>query len=158
MLRNYFKTAIAVLKRRKFFTFISLFGISFTLTLLILIASLVDSVLSVGYPDFNRSRELFVNHLQLTSTKNGSNTSLNIMFPASKHRKSWLFFRITSIPPPTQIIKSWFLILSIPTTGSGRSCSFNLLKANLIRNNNWTMEKPSQLFLKMPATIILANK
>lgn len=34
MLENYFKIAIVVLGRRKFFTFISLFGISFTLTIL----------------------------------------------------------------------------------------------------------------------------
>jgi putative ABC transport system permease protein len=34
MLKNYLKIAIAVLKRRKFFTFISLFGISFTLTII----------------------------------------------------------------------------------------------------------------------------
>jgi len=37
MLKNYFKIAIAVLKRRKFFTFISLFGISFTLTVLMVL-------------------------------------------------------------------------------------------------------------------------
>ena len=42
MFKNYFKIAIAVLKRRKFFTFISLFGISFTLTILIIVAAFFD--------------------------------------------------------------------------------------------------------------------
>lgn len=44
MLTNYFKIAIAVLKRRKFFTFISLFGISFTLTILIVLTAFVDNL------------------------------------------------------------------------------------------------------------------
>ncbi|MCW3117666.1 MAG: FtsX-like permease family protein [Chitinophagaceae bacterium] len=72
MLKNYFKIAIAVLKRKKFFTFISLFGISFTLTLLIVLASFVDNFLSTGYPNTNWKRELFVDWLRLSSTKNGS--------------------------------------------------------------------------------------
>src|SRR5258708_33692790 len=75
MLTNYLKIAIAVLRRRKFFTFISLFGISFTLTIVIVVAALVDHVFSPGYPDINRDRELFVNRMQLRDTKNGS--SLN---------------------------------------------------------------------------------
>src|SRR5882672_2273112 len=72
MLINYFKIAIAVLKRRKFFTFISLFGISFTLTIVIVVAAFVDEMFSAGYPDVNRDRELFVNKMDLRSTKNQS--------------------------------------------------------------------------------------
>lgn len=69
MLKNYFKIAIAVLKRRKFFTFISLFGISFTLTILIVLTAFLDHLLSAGYPDVNRSRELFINGIELRSSK-----------------------------------------------------------------------------------------
>jgi putative ABC transport system permease protein len=72
MLKNYFKIAIAVLKRRKFFTFISLFGISFTLAIVIVVATFLDFVLSAGYPDVNRARELYVNNMQLISSKNHS--------------------------------------------------------------------------------------
>jgi hypothetical protein len=54
MLKNYFKIAIAVLKRRKFFTFISLFGISFTLTILIVLTAFVDNVTSPNYPESKR--------------------------------------------------------------------------------------------------------
>jgi len=46
MLKNYFKIAIAVLKRRKFFTFISLFGISFTLTILMVLTAFMDNVIN----------------------------------------------------------------------------------------------------------------
>lgn len=69
MLKNYFKIAIAVLKRRKFFTFISLFGISLTLTILILLTAFLDVLMSPAYPDVNRSRELFINRIVLKSNK-----------------------------------------------------------------------------------------
>jgi len=69
MVKNYFKIAIAVLKRRKFFTFISLFGISFTLTILIVLTAFIDHLVSPSYPDYNRSRELFVDKIQFKSSK-----------------------------------------------------------------------------------------
>jgi putative ABC transport system permease protein len=72
MLVNYFKIAIAVLRRQKFFTFISLFGISFTLTIVIVVAAFVDETFSPGYPDVNRDRELYVDRMQLRNTKNES--------------------------------------------------------------------------------------
>lgn len=71
MLKNYFKIAIAVLKRRKFFTFISLFGISFTLTILMVATALFDKVLSAGYPDYKRDRSLYVTTVELKNTKLG---------------------------------------------------------------------------------------
>lgn len=71
MLKNYFKIAIAVLKRRKFFTFISLFGISFTLTILIVLTAFIDHLVSPSYPDINRNRELFINVVELKSSKGG---------------------------------------------------------------------------------------
>ncbi|HMH24715.1 MAG TPA: FtsX-like permease family protein [Puia sp.] len=72
MFKNYFKIAIAVLKRRKFFTFVSLFGISFTLTILIVLAAFIDNLIGAGYPDTARDRELYVNNISLRSTKNPS--------------------------------------------------------------------------------------
>ena len=47
--QDYLLLAWKVLLRRKFFTFISLFGISFTLVVLMLVTSLVDHVVA-GYP------------------------------------------------------------------------------------------------------------
>jgi len=71
MLKNYFKIAIAVLKRRKFFTFISLFGISFTLTILIVLTAFVDNVTGANYPEMNRDRSLYINFLQQKNSKYG---------------------------------------------------------------------------------------
>src|SRR4030095_14837068 len=69
MLKNYFKIAIAVLKRRKFFTFISLFGISFTLTILIVAAAFADKVIGGNYPETNRERSLYINFVQQQNSK-----------------------------------------------------------------------------------------
>jgi len=66
MLKNYFKIAIAVLRRRKFFTFISLFGISFTLTILMVLAAFIDKVVGTSYPDKKRDRSLYVVRLEQT--------------------------------------------------------------------------------------------
>lgn len=74
MLKNYFKIAIAVLKRRKFFTFISLFGISFSLTILVVVTAFIDNIISASYPDVNRDRSLYINHVGLRKQlKDGSN-------------------------------------------------------------------------------------
>jgi len=73
MLKNYFKIAIAVLKRRKFFTFISLFGISFSLTILIVITAFTDNSISANYPETNRDRSLYITSVGLRKQlQNGS--------------------------------------------------------------------------------------
>lgn len=63
MLKNYFKIAIAVLRRRKFFTFISLFGISFTLTILLVLTAFIEKVVGDNYPDKKRDRSLYVSRV-----------------------------------------------------------------------------------------------
>jgi putative ABC transport system permease protein len=70
MLKNYFKIAIAVLRRRKFFTFISLFGISFTLTILLVLTAFIDKVVGDNYPEKKRDRSLYVSRL----SQEGKNT------------------------------------------------------------------------------------
>ena len=71
MLKNYFKIAIAVLKRRKFFTFISLFGISFTLTIITVAVAFLNKFINEDYPDYKRERSLYVNTMELRNTKEG---------------------------------------------------------------------------------------
>ncbi|MFC3562981.1 ABC transporter permease [Pedobacter jamesrossensis] len=71
MLKNYFKIAIAVLKRRKFFTFISLFGISFTLTILMVATAYMDKILSPDYPDYKRDRSLYIERIEIKNSKEG---------------------------------------------------------------------------------------
>jgi putative ABC transport system permease protein len=60
MLRNYLKIAIKVLLRRKFFTFISLFAISFTLVILVVVAALFDASYGPTPPETKLGRALGV--------------------------------------------------------------------------------------------------
>jgi len=80
MLKNYFKIAMAVLRRRKFFTFISLFGISFTLTILIVVTSFMDHLVNASYPDVNRERNLYASVLRMQSSKQGYTSSGPVSF------------------------------------------------------------------------------
>lgn len=75
MLKNYIKIAFLVLTRRKFFTFISLFAISFTLTVLIVISAMFDHMLAPVAPEININRTLGIYFGEMTgpnSTLNGS--------------------------------------------------------------------------------------
>ena len=75
MLKNYFKIALAVLRRRKFFTFISLFGISITLTILIMVAAFFDHLFRAGYPDTKRDRSLYISRIILQTKEDWNITS-----------------------------------------------------------------------------------
>lgn len=69
MLKNYIKIAWKVLQRRKFFTFISLFGISLTLMVLMVLTAFVDHLVSPNYPEVNRDRSLYITFATMTTAK-----------------------------------------------------------------------------------------
>ncbi len=71
MFTNYLKITWSVMKRRKFFTFISLFGISMTLTILIVLTAFYEHAFSGNYPEPNRDRTLFATHITLSEKVNG---------------------------------------------------------------------------------------
>ena len=54
MLINYIKVALAVLGRNRFFTFVSLFGISLTLAVLIIVSAFLNQFLHSSYPNFKK--------------------------------------------------------------------------------------------------------
>lgn len=65
MFANYIKLAFKVLARKKFFTFISLFGISFTLMILMLIASFLESEFGSNPPISDNKRLVFIPSIAL---------------------------------------------------------------------------------------------
>jgi putative ABC transport system permease protein len=67
MLKNYLKTALKVFLRRKFFTFISLFAISFTLIVLMVVTAMLDHVFGEMAPEKNLDRRLGVYQMQIRS-------------------------------------------------------------------------------------------
>ena len=68
------------MKRRKFYTFISLFGISMTLTILILLTAFLDSSFAPKYPEVFRNRTLYVSDVRLLDQQN-HNSSMNPISP-----------------------------------------------------------------------------
>jgi putative ABC transport system permease protein len=80
MLKNYFKIAIAVLRRRKFFTAISLFGISFTLTILMVLTAFINKVVGNDYPDKKRDRSLYITRLEEDGPGNMSSAGPSFYF------------------------------------------------------------------------------
>ncbi len=77
MLKNYLKIAIKVLLRRKFFTFISLFGISFTLIVLMIAAALLDHAFGPLAPETKTDRMLGIYTVRMElSQRGGARTGL----------------------------------------------------------------------------------
>ena len=58
MLKNYIRIALKVLARRKFFTFISLFGISLTLLVLMVATAMLDHLFAPHHPETRLDRTL----------------------------------------------------------------------------------------------------
>jgi len=66
MLINYLKIAWKVLLRRKFFTFVSLFGIAFTLLVLMTVTAMLDHLFKPARPGSKFDRCLFVTIIELS--------------------------------------------------------------------------------------------
>jgi len=69
-----FKVALRGLLRRKFFTFISLFGIAFTLLMILIVSALVDDAVGPQPPESHGDRTLYVTGMRL-SGPSWTNTS-----------------------------------------------------------------------------------
>lgn len=65
MLKNYLKIAFKVFLRRKFFTFISLFAISFTLVVLMVAVAFLDHVFAPRAPEIRQDRTLGVFFMEM---------------------------------------------------------------------------------------------
>ncbi len=74
MLLNYIKIAWKVLLRHPFYTFVTLFGISLTLTVLIVLSSFIDHLVGSNYPEYKRERTLYVQKIGLMDTVRHSNS------------------------------------------------------------------------------------
>jgi putative ABC transport system permease protein len=75
MIRNYLLVAWKVLMRRKFFTFISLFGICFTLTILLIVTALLDASISPQEPETKSDRTLLLHTVTMKSPDGNSSQS-----------------------------------------------------------------------------------
>ncbi|WP_338874166.1 ABC transporter permease [Spirosoma sp. SC4-14] len=75
MLINYIKIAWKVLLRHPFYTFITLFGISLTLTVLMVLTSFLDHIFGTHYPETRRDRSLYIMQMsQRDSARSGQSS------------------------------------------------------------------------------------
>lgn len=80
MIKNYLKVALKVLARRKFFTFISLFGISLTLLVLMVATALLDHSLAPHAPETRSDRTLGVYLISMEGPNVAMNTNPGYAF------------------------------------------------------------------------------
>lgn len=71
MLKNYLKIALKVLLRRKFFTFISLFAISFTLVVLMVATAMFDHAFGPLAPETKTDRMLGIYTVRIENSEKG---------------------------------------------------------------------------------------
>ncbi|REA56784.1 ABC transporter permease [Dyadobacter luteus] len=89
MLSNYIKIAWKVLLRHPFYTFITLFGISLTLTVLMVLTSFLDHLFGSHYPEDKRYRTLYIaNILQTDSVRNSMSSGPASYYFLNKYAKS----------------------------------------------------------------------
>jgi len=80
MFGNYLKMAWKVLGRRKFFTFVSLFGIGFTLTALLIAVAIADHFLAPSYPETQLDRMLVLERMKMFGDRSNWHSSPGFMF------------------------------------------------------------------------------
>lgn len=80
MLRNYFKMALNVLLRKKFYTLISMFGICVTLTILLVVYALWEHSVGAQPPETKLGRSLFVDRVQIIEKNGGSKSPVSFYF------------------------------------------------------------------------------
>lgn len=73
MLRVYILLALKVLQRRKFYTFISLFCISVTLMVILLVTSLIENITHPPGSERNSERFLAIEKMSITAANGRSN-------------------------------------------------------------------------------------
>jgi putative ABC transport system permease protein len=80
MLKSYLVMAFKVFLRRKFFTFASLFGICFTLVVLMVAAAIFDHMLMPRAPETRLDRTLLVSHMTMKGESSTSSSSPGYRF------------------------------------------------------------------------------
>jgi putative ABC transport system permease protein len=87
MITNYLKIAWKVLLRHPFYTFVTLFGISLTLTVLIVLTSFINHLAGPNYPEYKRDRTLYLHKVIL---KDEQQQSANISPPSFEFMQQYV--------------------------------------------------------------------
>ena len=107
MLRSYLKLSLKILGRRKFFTFVSLFGIGFTLLVLTLSAAVFDHVFSPYAPEIHGDRTLMVSGVKLTGAESSSTSPAGYGLLDKYFRDLPGIERMSIFSQPETVISYW---------------------------------------------------
>ncbi|WP_236978994.1 ABC transporter permease [Membranihabitans maritimus] len=131
MLKNYLKIALKVLKRNRFYTFVSLFGISFTLMVLMLSTAFIDNELGANRPLSNKDRILVVSGMGMKKWQRETNTTIDTIY------------RNDSTILDTTIIET-------PIVGNSQSSSSSQLGYDFCKEHILPMQSPEMISLFVP--------
>jgi putative ABC transport system permease protein len=106
MLKNYIKIAFKVFRRRKFFTFISLFAISLTLVVLMVATSALDFVFSPMPPEVNQERTLSIERARMSGPQEVQSGNPGYKF-LDTYMRTLPGVELTSIWSEQQIVSSY---------------------------------------------------
>jgi putative ABC transport system permease protein len=102
MILNYLKIAWKVLLRHPFYTFITLFGISLTLTVLMVLTSFIDHLVGNHYPEHKRDRSLYLLHIRLADSTNSSTSQSDFSYKFLKRHALSL-----KTPEKVAMVSTW---------------------------------------------------
>jgi len=114
MLKNYLKVAIKVLMRRKFYTAVNLFGIAFTLLILILCTAMLDNTLAPGPPEVHLDRILGIERAKMEGPRSSSvsGPGYRLLDEYARDLPGVERFSITSRPDPVTSFVDGFKVVS----------------------------------------------
>lgn len=80
MFKNYIKLAFKVMLRKKYYTFLSLVGISFTIMIITITAAFIDQIVGASETEPNRNRTLILKEVFLMKDDRGHPGEINLSF------------------------------------------------------------------------------
>ena len=107
MLKNYLKLSLKILGRRKFFTFVSLFGIGFTLLVLTLAAAMLDHIFSPYSPETRGARTLTIYSVRLQGDDSTSTGPAGYALYDRYMRDIPGVERVSILSQPTSVVSYW---------------------------------------------------
>jgi putative ABC transport system permease protein len=112
MFENYIKVAFKVMLRQKFFTGVSLFGISFTIMIFSISTGLFDLAYGNSAPAVNRSRSLYMTGYIPFEQSNGQRTSIGTdsMFYAELNKSKYIEHMCVYVDGDTRTFRNGKLI------------------------------------------------
>ena len=107
MLRNYLTLSLKILGRRKYFTFVSLFGVGFTLLVLTLAAAMLDHVFGAFPPETRPDRILSVQAVKMEGKESISTGPAGYAFFDRYFRNLPGVERMSLMSQPSTVVSYW---------------------------------------------------